>query len=113
MRGELWWSTKIEKPRIQFADSYDWCHKKYVFPIIVISGTVDACGGLFLNVNAGHAGSVGDASVYASSWLARKTGERNWLTIKETGMEKFTVEGSRMFVCTLLATRLFHSLLHS
>ncbi|XP_065197210.1 uncharacterized protein LOC135828714 [Sycon ciliatum] len=81
---------KIKKPQVQFADCY-WCYKKY--SAIIILGTVDACG-LFLNVNAGRAGSAGDASVYASSRLARKIGERKWLTIKETETEKFTIQGS-------------------
>lgn len=81
---------KLKKPPILFGDSY-WCYKKYC--AIIILGTVDACG-LFTNVNAGRAGSAGDASVYATSTLTRKIHEKKWLTVKERRNARFRVGGT-------------------
>ncbi|XP_065196177.1 uncharacterized protein LOC135827649 [Sycon ciliatum] len=80
---------KIKKPHIPYADSY-WCYKKYCS--IIILGTVDACG-IFTNVNAGRAGSAGDAAAFSTSKLCRKIGSRKWLTIDE-GDERFVIDGT-------------------
>ena len=81
---------KINKPKVDFADSY-WCYKKHC--AIIILGTVDACG-IFTNVNAGRAGSAGDAAVYATSRLYRKIDQHKWLTVDEAEHEKLRIEGT-------------------
>ncbi|XP_065189551.1 uncharacterized protein LOC135820166 [Sycon ciliatum] len=65
---------EIEKP-VAHGDVY-WCYKKY--PAIMILGTVDARG-IFINVNCGRPGSVGDAATFAASALRQKIVDKVWL----------------------------------
>ena len=64
----------IVKPKV-FDDSY-WCYKNHLS--ILILAVVDARG-VFTYVNAGSPGSVGDASAYNTSLLARNVVSRRWL----------------------------------
>ena len=81
---------KILKPTCDFSDAY-WCYKK--FPAIILLATCDA-NGVFTFVDAGRAGSLGDAATFQASTLCNKIDNDEWLKIAERAPGRNEISGT-------------------
>ena len=81
---------KILKPTCDFSDPY-WCYKK--FPAIILLATCDA-NGVFTFVDAGRAGSLGDAATFQASTLCNNIDNDEWLQIAERTPGRNEISGT-------------------
>ena len=82
---------RIRKP-VKYVDAY-YCYQKY--SSILILAVVDASG-QFTYIDAGRAGSMGDAATFHASGLEQKINDKTWLTILEREENRNVLNGTYM-----------------